>query len=249
MIRLQQFHRPIIPLAFLLGIALALSACAGSRGFDRQALKASFQQESDVVTNRDIAPVLDPKPQLTSPFRLAVYFKTHAVPFRATMRKPNWLGTDKDLFIKKLQPVVDERIVENIFVLADSTVQGTLARDIRPAAARYNADVVLIIDSAAAVDRYNNGHAAWYATGLGLYVASGTQSDALYMIEGAVWDVRTAYLYGTQSAEGTAQSIGPAASLDDNHVLARAKEAAVESFGGRLADFLRLMKEKFQLRR
>jgi hypothetical protein len=66
------------------------------------------------------------------------------------------------------------------------------------------------------------------------------------MIEGTAWDVRTGYLYGTQSAEGTAQSIGPAASLDDKHVVARAKEAAVESFGGHTADFLRLMKEKFQ---
>ena len=119
--------------------------------------------------------------------------------------------------------------MKDVFVLADSTVQGTLARDIRLAAARCNADVVLIVESAAAVDRYNNGHAAWYATGLGVYLASGTQSDALFMIEGTLWDVRTGYLYGTQSAEGTSQSVGPAASLDDKHVVARAREAAESS--------------------
>lgn len=249
MIRSQRSHRPMIPLSLLLCIALALSACAGSRGFDRQELKDSFQQEPDVVTDRDIASVLDLQPQLPSPFRLALYFKTHAVPFRATMHKPSWLASDKELIIKKLQPVVDERIVKDVFVLADSTVQGTLTRDIRLAAARYTADVVLIVDSAAAVDRYNNGRAAWYATGLGAYLAPGTQSDALFMIEGTAWDVRTGYLYGIQSAEGTAQSIGPAASLDDKDVVARAKEAAVESFGGHTADLLRLMKEKFKPKR
>lgn len=235
--------------SLLLCVPLALSACTGSRGFDRHALKDSFQQDPDVVTDRDIASVLNLQPQLPSPFRLAVYFKTQTVPFRATMHKPTWLGADKDLIIKKLQPVVEERVVENIFVLADSTVQGTLTRDIRLAAARYNADVVLIVESAAAVDRYNNGHAAWYATGLGVYLASGTQSDALFMIEGTLWDVRTGYLYGTQSAEGTSQSIGPAASLDDKHVVARAREAAVESFGGHTADLLRLMKDKFSPQR
>jgi len=249
MIRSPRSHRPMILSSVLLFMAITLSACAGSHGFDRQALKESFQQDPDVVTERDIASVLDLQPQLPSPFRLAVYFKTRVVPFRATIHKPNWLASDKELIIKKLQPIVDERIAKDVFVLAESTVQGTLARDIRLAAARYNADVVLIVDSAAAIDRYNNGHAAWYATGLGAYLAPGTQSDALFMIEGTLWDVRTGYLYGTQSAEGTAQSVGPAASLDDKHVVARAKETAVESFGVHTADLLRLMKEKFQSKR
>ena len=239
----------MIPLTFLLCVTVTLSACAGSRGFDRQALQESFQQEPDVVTDRNIASIRDQQPQLPSPFRLAVYFKTQTVPFRPTIHKPGWLGTDRDFVLKQLQPVLNERIVKDVFVLADSTVQGMLARDIRLAAARYNADVVLIVDSAAAVDRYNNGRAAWYATGLGAYLASGTQSDALFMIEGTAWDVRTGYLYGTQFAEGTAQSIGPAASLDDNHVLARAKEAGLESFGRHTADFLRGIKEKYPPKR
>jgi hypothetical protein len=232
--------------ALLVCMAIALSACAERHGFDREALKESFQQEPDVVTDRDIASVMDLQPQLPSPFRLAVYFKARAVPFHAAIHKPNWLASDKDLIIKKLKPVVDERIVKDVFVLAESTVQGTLLRDIRLAAARY---VVLIVDGAAAVDRYNNGHALWYVTGLGAYLAPGTQSDALFMIEGALWDVRTGYLYGTQSAEGTAQSVGPAVSLDDRHVVARAKEAAEESFGLHTADLLRLMKQKFPPKR
>ena len=236
----------MIPL-LLLSI-LTVTSCTGSRGFDRQALNDLLRSDPDVVTERDIAAVLDLQPELSSPFRLALYFTTDQVPFRSSIQKANWLTLDKEAILNSLRPLTEEGIVKTAFVLADSTVQGSLNQDIRLAAARYNADVLLIVSGAASIDRYNNGYAAWYATILGAYLAPGTQSDALFMIEGTVWDVRTGYLYGTQAAEGTAQSIGPAASLDDKEVVALAKEAAVESFGKHTADLLRLMKEKFHRR-
>ncbi|HJR78048.1 MAG TPA: hypothetical protein VJ805_13790 [Nitrospiraceae bacterium] len=234
----------ILTVVFLL--LVTLSGCASSRGFNREAMQAMVRTEPDVVTDRDIARVLDVQPDLPVPFRLAVYFTAHRAPFHFSIQRPNWLTADKELVLDSLKPLKDEIVIKTAFVLADSTVQGTLNRDIRLAAARYNADVVLIVNGAAAVDRYNNRSAAWYATILGAYLAAGTQSDALFMIEGTVWDVRTGYLYGTQTAEGSAQSVGPAASLQDKEVVARAKEAALESFGKHTADLLRLMKEKFR---
>jgi rhombotail lipoprotein len=227
-------------------LLFSLSGCASSRGFNREAMQAMVRTEPDVVTDRDIARVLEMQPELPVPFRLAVYFTTHRAPFHFSIQRPNWLTADKELVLGSLKPLKDEIVIKTAFVLADSTVQGSLNRDIRMAAARYNADVVLIVNGAAAVDRYNNQSAAWYATILGAYVAAGTHSDALFMIEGTVWDVRTGYLYGTQTAEGTAQSVGPAASLQDKEVVTRAKEAALESFGKHTADLLRLMKEKFR---
>ncbi|HET6277365.1 MAG TPA: hypothetical protein VFG08_01130 [Candidatus Polarisedimenticolia bacterium] len=237
----------MIPVLLLL-MLFTVSSCAASRGFDREAMQDMLHADPDVVTERDIAAVLDLQPDLPSPFRLALYFTTDQTPFQFSVQRPNWLSADKELIIKSLRPLTEERIVKTAFVLADSTVQGTLNRDIRLAAARYNADVVLIVNGAAAVDRYNNGNAAWYATILGAYLAPGTHSDALFMIEGTVWDVRTGYLYGTQTAEGSAQSVGPAASLNDKDVVSRAKEAALQSFGKHTADLLRLMREKFPRR-
>ncbi|WP_447600683.1 hypothetical protein [Nitrospira sp. Nam80] len=233
---------------FLLLMLFSVSSCTASRGFDRQALTNLLHADPDVVTERDIAAVLDLQPNLPSPFRLALYLTTDQAPFQASAQKANWLSPDKESLLSNLRPLTEEGIVKAAFVLADSTVQGTLNRDIRLAAARYNADVLLIVNGVAAVDRYNNRYAAWYATILGAYLAPGTHSDALFMIEGTVWDVRTGYLYGTQTAEGTAQSVGPAASLEDREVVARAKEAAVESFGKHTADLLRLMSEKFHRR-
>lgn len=237
----------MIPLLLLLSL-LTVTSCTDSRGFDRRALTDLLHTDPDVVTERDIAAVLDLQPELPSPFRLALYFTTDQAPFQSSAQKANWLSLDKERLLTNLRPLTEEGIVKAAFVLADSTIQGTLNRDIRLAAARYNADILLIINGVAAVDRYNNGNAAWYATILGAYLAPGTHSDALFMIEGTVWDVRTGYLYGTQTAEGTAQSVGPAASLQDKDVVARAKEAALESFGKHTADLLRLMKEKFHRR-
>lgn len=232
-------------LVHLLLILMTLHGCAASRGFDRQAMQEMLRADPDVVTERDIAAVLDLQPALPAPFRLALYFMTDRAPFQFSVRRPNWLAADKELLLNSLRPLQEENIIKTAFVLADSTVHGTLNRDIRLAAARYNADLVLIVNGTAAVDRYNNGYAAWYATILGAYLAPGTHSDALFMIEGTVWDVRNGFLYGTQTAEGFAQSVGPAASLEDKEVVGRAKEAALQSFGNHTADLLRLMKEKF----
>jgi hypothetical protein len=138
----------------------------------------------------------------------------------------------------------DASHLQQSFLLADSTIQGNTFRDIRQAAARYNADALLVIRGASAVERYNNGHAAWYATGIGAYLAHGTESHALFMMQGTLWDVRTGYLYGTQTAEGETTLIGPATSLDDKSAVAEAKDVALERFSKELADMLRLLREK-----
>ena len=134
----------MIPL-LLLFMLFTVTSCTASRGFDRQALKDLLRADPDVVTERDIAAVLDLQPELPSPFRLALYFTTDQVPFRSSIQKANWLTLDKEAILNKLRPLTEEGIVKTAFVLADSTVQGTLNRDIRLAAARYNADVLMIV--------------------------------------------------------------------------------------------------------
>ncbi len=64
------------------------------------------------------------------------------------------------------------------------------------------------------------------------------------MMEGTLWDVRTGYLYGTQTAEGETTLIGPATSLEDRDAIAEAKELALERFGKEIAGMLRLLNEK-----
>ena len=230
---------------FLASIILVnFPGCTSSRGLNRQALQEAFHDHPDVVTNHDIAATLELQGQLPTPYRLAIFLKHKDFPSRPALRKVDWVSADAERVQRALQPVKEEGILQQSFLLANSTVQGTTFRDIRLAAARYNADAILVIDGASAVERYNNGHAWWYATGLGAYLAHGTESHALFMMEGTLWDVRSGYLYGTQTAEGETTLIGPATSLEDKAAIAEAKDVALERFARELAEMLRLLRDK-----
>ena len=231
-------------LFLVLILTMTLSACTGARGLNRHILQESFHDRPDVVTNRDIADTMALQATLPAPYRLAIYFKHEDFPSRPALQRVDWASADADHVRKALAPVTEEGILQQSFLLANSTVQGSTFRDIRLAAARYNADAILVIDGASAVERYNNGHAWWYATGIGTYFAHGTESHALFMVEGTLWDVRTGYLYGTQTAEGETTLIGPAPSLDDKAAVAEAKDVAMARFGRELADMLRALREK-----
>lgn len=234
----------MMPILLMCLVLLSLSACGGSRGLNRQALQESFHENPEVVTAQDIATTMALQARLPTAYRLAIYFKHKDFPASPALRKVDWVSADADRLQRALAPVQEEGILRQSFLLANSTVQGTTFRDIRLAAARYNADAILVIDGASAVDRYNNGHAWWYATGIGTYFAHGTESHALFMMEGTLWDVRTGYLYGTQTAEGETTLIGPATSLEDRDAIAEAKDVALERFGKEVADMLRLVREK-----
>lgn len=234
----------MMPILLMCFVWPGLSACTEARGLNRHALQESFHENPEVVTAQDIATTMALQARLPTPYRLAIYFKHKDFPSRPALRKVDWIGADAERLQRALAPIQEEGILRQSFVLANSTVQGTTFRDIRLAAARYNADVILVIDGASAVDRYNNGRAWWYATGIGTYFAHGTESHALFMMEGTLWDVRTGYLYGTQTAEGETTLIGPATSLEDRDAIAEAKDVALERFGKEAADMLRLVREK-----
>lgn len=232
------------PLILTLIGVMSLSACSGPRGLNRQILQESFHDHPDVVTDRDIAATMAIQASLPSPYRLAVYFKQEDFPSRPALQRVDWTSADAERVRQALASVSEEGLLQRNFLLANSTVQGNTLRDVRMAAARYNADAILVINGASAVERYNNGHAVWYATGIGAYFAYGTESHALFMVEGTLWDVRTGALYGTQTAEGETTLIGPAPSIDDKTAVAEAKDVALERFGKELADMLRELKEK-----
>ncbi|MCS6296143.1 MAG: hypothetical protein H8K09_07930 [Nitrospira sp.] len=232
------------PLVLALILTMTCAACTGARGLNRHILQESFHDHPEVVTDRDVASTMALQAQLPAPYRLAIYFKHEDFPSRPALQRVDWVSSDGARVQRALEPVREEGILQQAFLLANSTVQGTTLRDIRLAAARYNADAILIIDGASAFERYNNGHAWWYATGIGTYFAHGTECHALFMMEGTLWDVRTGYLYGTQTAEGETTLIGPAPSLDDKAAIAEAKDVAMTRFGKELADTLRLLRDK-----
>lgn len=224
-------------------LGLLLSGCAGSRGFDRDAMRATFQPGTGAVAERTVAPAATEKPAAPMPFRLALYFVQREFPAHPAIQKAEWVSADKEALANWLAPLRNERIVTDILLLVDPTIRGNNVEKIRQAAARYGADVAMIVDGVAAVDRYNNGYAALYATLVGAYLAPGTESEALFMIDGTLWDVQTERLYATQTAEGRSKSVGSAIAVVDGQVLAQAKQAALDEFGKRMVDELRRLKD------
>ena len=222
-------------LSLLLPLALiTLSACAGSKGFDRGEMQEVMRQTVNLTQQQASAGVTEPAPTISAPFRLGLFFTHKDFPTRRAIVRAEWVSRDKDGLLRALAPLQDQHLLSHTIVIADSTVQLSNLTEIRKAAARYDVDVIMIVTGVGAVDRYNNWYASLYPTIIGAYLAPGTVSDALFLIEGSLWDVRSGVGYGTQKAEGTATKVGPATSLEDQEVLDEAKAAALEALGRKL---------------
>ena len=201
-------------------------------------MQSLLHPDNEAVTGQTAPSQVD-RPARPLPLRLAIYFVQQSFPLHHRIQRAEWVAADKDLLAKWLTPLQNERILTETFHLIDTTIQGYDVEKIRRAAARYDADVVLIVDGLASVDRYNNGHAAWYATIIGAYLAPGTVSEALFVIEGSLWDVRAHRLYATRPAEGHAKVVGSAVRVQDRQAVAQAQQAALNELSQGIAQELR----------
>ena len=229
-------------------LILLAGGCAGSAEFDRTAMRATLGSAETPAAQHAPAVAHADMPNPPHPLRLALYFVEWDLPIQHKIRLAKWTDMDKGALMKELRPLQNEGIVADTFLLADSTIHGYDVPKIRRAAARYDADAVLIVEGVGSVDRYNNGYAAWYVTLIGAYIAPGTVSDALFMIHSSLWDARTERLYATQTAEGRSTLTGSAVLLEDGQVLARAKTAALAEFGKRTVDEWRRSRTSAPLR-
>jgi rhombotail lipoprotein len=218
---------------------LWVTGCASSQGFDRAAMSEVLLgapipiPENQIPASQDV--------HLSTPLRLGVFFVNRDFPNGQSIRKVEWLTMDREQLLLQLAPLQNEQILVDAFVLMDTTLRRENIRGIRQAGARYGADLVLIVDGAADVDRYNNRYAWLYPTLLGTYLAPGTESDALVMVTGSLWTVRSEWHAPIQTVEGVSKVIGSAVLVEDSIALQEAKERAIQAVGMRIVDQLRLL--------
>ena len=190
----------------------------------------------------DPSPILESQPlashgvHLSIPLRLGVFFVNHDFPTRQSIRKVEWLSTDRDQLLRELAQLQDKHVLQEAFVLMDATLRGEDIRGIRQAGARYGADMVLIVDGAAAVDRYNNRFAWLYPTVIGTYLAPGTESAALVMVTGSLWTIHSEWHAPIQTVEGVSKLVGSAVLVEDGAALQEAKKRALQALGKRIVD-------------
>lgn len=224
-------------------LAVMLTGCAASKGFDRGTLRNSL---GEITTDQDIQNVLALKPQLSTPFKLAVYLNNESW----NAKRRFWNDEEKNDLLTYGNRLKEAGVVSDIFLISEDAVPGHQSsgsvhtsdrdhlRDLRFGAASYGADALLVISDASSVDRYNNPSALFYWTIVGAYLVPGTHSDALVMMRSSLWDVRNGYLYATQDAEGMGKRVGPAFVTEDVDAVYAAKKMAIADLGKKLTDRL-----------
>lgn len=216
-------------------LAVMLTGCAASKGFDRSTLKNSL---GEITTDQDIQNGLALKPQLSTPFKLAVYLNNESW----NAKRRFWNDEEKNDLLTYGNRLKEAGIVSDIYVISEDIVPGPrhsgALKNLRLGAARYGADALLVITDVSSVDRYNNPSALLYWTIVGAYVIPGTHSDALVMMRSSLWDVRNGYLYATQDAEGMGKRVGPALVTEDVDSIYAAKKMAIANLGKKLTDRL-----------
>lgn len=186
-------------------------------------------KDNNSVSADDIRRELSRRPQLKTPARIAVYLDGES-----TWR---WTIKDKELVSDWAKPLRSTGLVADIFVISDivsgkkSSVKAASLEAVRLAGAKYGADAVLYIKGLGQIDDYNNPLSILYLTIVGYYIFPGTHADALFLTQGALWDVGNEYLYLTVESEGEASSFGPGAFVDEAEVLDEARHKALSSFG------------------
>lgn len=209
-------------------LLLMLTACASSRGFDRGGMRSQISGQNQ-VTEEEIGKVLDLKPQLALPFRLAIYF---APP--SSGGRWNWVGEDKDLLLGIGAELKKKGVVSEVMVINDALVEGVDNKAIRMAAARAGADAVLVVNGASDIDRYNNFLAYSYFLLITPFFIPGTEADGLFMVNASMWDVRNRFLYLSSESEGTAKEIKPVVYIDERGIITAAKTTALKALQAEL---------------
>jgi len=212
----------------LWSILLGLGGCSSSQGLSRDALQNVIAQEESRFIDTPNAPGPSARPDAP---RLALYLK----PTGFVDREFEWTGGDRDAVLAWAQQLPNPAGGRNPGFLTLSSLKGQSLTELRATATRYGFDWLLVLDGAAAVDRYNNYKAAlFYWTIVGAYLADGTHSDALCVVKGTLWDVKTGARLFTQQAEGTTKKVGPAALVDDREELERARKLTLDALLQRL---------------
>jgi hypothetical protein len=223
------------------GVRIVLMAwltvgCAGSQGLHLDQLRNVLRQEEVRFGGSQALQLPALRAGQPSGRSLGLYLK----PTGLLHREFDWTDHDKETLLAWGKELRSSGTVTSAGLVPQSSLKGDTFTELRASAARYDADLLVIFDGAAAVDRYNNYIAPLlYWTILGAYVADGTQSDALCLVTGSVWDVKTGGLLFSEETDGLAKAVGPAAFVDDGLVVLAARQQALGKLLDRLAQKLR----------
>ena len=205
-------------------VAALVTGCTSSQGLSSDRLRAVLAQDESRFFGAPIAAPATGSGKLLMPAALGLYLK----PTGFLHREFEWTDHDREVVSEWLKSFPLGPGGKSVGLVPLSSLKGDTFTELRASAARRGVDLLVVLDGAAAVDRYNNYKAPLlYWTILGAYFADGTESDALCLVKGSLWDVKTGALLSSEEAEGRAQIVGPGAFVDDNKALLAARQEAL----------------------
>ncbi|HVR83720.1 MAG TPA: hypothetical protein VMU54_05365 [Planctomycetota bacterium] len=230
----------------LMTVLLGAAALGCSSGFNRVSMTESLQAEQPLVfDDADVLRVEQTRPQIQFPIRLAVVPPTMFNHWSAGEPKETE-GQRKEIqtWGEKLR---DAGIVSDLFIipeiLTSQTRSQSYLKDLRLAAARLQADAILILRSTTDVDSYSNVLGVLDLTIIGMFVLPAHQKDALTILEGVLLDNRNQFVYFAGSAEGIGSTFGPLATVKETNAIQESRIEALQSFGDLLLKESRRMRD------
>ena len=219
--------------------AITCTALGCSVGFQRVQMEQELQEDRRIIVDDlDVAQIDQLRPQIQFPLRLAVvpplhhsqrYWQDTSESLRGEQEELDALGEQ----LRK-DGIVSAFMIIPRMLLDGSPQQGSPLKAIRVAAARMQADAVLIMRSVTDVDSYINPLGVLDLTIAGMFLIPGHHKDALTIVEGIVIDNRNRFLYFAGSAEGTGSTFGPLAVIQEKDAVRESRRQALHSFGERL---------------
>ncbi|MEQ8768820.1 MAG: hypothetical protein RL885_33245 [Planctomycetota bacterium] len=222
--------KPLIRAALLSGAAL-LIACSST--VQRPPIDdARLGLMAPVEDGESIGEAANSKPTpRTAPWRLAVIYRPQrGGPEPSSHQHRIWREAFRE----------SERIGEVVLV-SDFLSPPSESADLealRLAAARLQADAVLIYSGAVATEWSHNLASLTYLTGFGLFFFQGTDIESVFAYRGALVDTRSGFLYFVTDAETRVTASGPWALLDEEEVVGRASEVTLEKLSSKVAQLI-----------
>lgn len=205
------------------GLAAGLGGCTSNNQLDAPranlaaAVAASTSQAAQLerkMTDQDIADLLDLDVKAKLPTSLAVAkLESRSPALPPTMATPGTHELEGWRRIAAKYPDAIEGVhpVSGLAVSYGQGRQGPTLRDLREAAARMHCELLLVyVQGDSSVENYNNS-AALYWTGVGLWLASGTDLEHATAMQAALIDCRTGAILGTVWADSQQKAVCAAA--------------------------------------
>lgn len=228
---------PVVPVI----VVLLLTGCATEKGFNRGEMASAAQASHSLFqsSNLTVEQIEKLKSQVRFPVRLAVAPPVISYGQRWGSQEMNTWNPDETKEIESwATPLKRAGIVSDLVILpallleqCKGNDQDCALRVSRSAAARTQADALLIINLASAVEKYTNQASLLDVTIIGMWLIPGHHRDALTIAEGVMIDNRNEYLYAYARGEAEEKTVRPFMYASSWKAVRPSRLRALQSFG------------------